>query len=126
MHHHKERIKNYWNCYWKNYKATTQVCYGFLSIVKPENDRGEELQAQRRIQYWNCLEYNIKIEFISFKSIDLNRNLTETQILGSFSLVEDAAQLNEVIIRAEKIYREIKLDKSVQCRTRHACKRRNS
>ena len=58
--------------------------------------------------------YNIKIEFISFKSIDLNqRSLTENTNLGTFSLVEDAAQLNEVIIRAEKSTVEIKLDKKV-------------
>ena len=58
--------------------------------------------------------YNIIIEFISFKSINIKeRKLTESSNLGTFSLVEDAAQLNEVIIRAEKSTVEIKLDKKV-------------
>tara|TARA_R110000868_G_scaffold57476_7_gene177452 strand:+ start:11183 stop:13663 length:2481 start_codon:yes stop_codon:yes gene_type:complete len=57
--------------------------------------------------------YTIKIEFISFKSIELKQTLKESTSLGAISLVEDAAQLNEVVIRAEKSTVEIKLDKKV-------------
>ncbi|NRT15523.1 outer membrane receptor protein involved in Fe transport [Flavobacterium sp. 28A] len=57
--------------------------------------------------------YTIKIEFISFKSIELKQALKESTNLGTIALVEDAAQLNEVVIRAEKSTVEIKLDKKV-------------
>ena len=58
--------------------------------------------------------YNIKIEFISFKPQEINNKaLTENTNLGTFSLAEDATQLNEVIVRAEKTTVEIKLDKKV-------------
>lgn len=58
--------------------------------------------------------YNIKIEFISFKAIEFNqRNLQKNVDLGTIALTEDAAQLNEVVVRAEKSTVEIKLDKKV-------------
>jgi outer membrane receptor for ferrienterochelin and colicins len=58
--------------------------------------------------------YDITIEFISFKSIDIKgKNITEKISLGTIGLEEDASQLNEVIIRAEKSSVEIKLDKKV-------------
>lgn len=58
--------------------------------------------------------YNIKIEFISFKAVVYNqRNLEKNTNLGTIALIEDAAQLNEVVIRAEKSTVEIKLDKKV-------------
>ena len=58
--------------------------------------------------------YNIKIEFISFKPIIIKaRTLNEKTNLGSIPLEEDATQLNEVVIRAEKSSVEIKLDKKV-------------
>ncbi|MEL1241369.1 TonB-dependent receptor domain-containing protein [Flavobacterium flavipallidum] len=58
--------------------------------------------------------YNIKIEFISFKSIEFNQRSLEKNIdLGVIALSEDAAQLNEVVVRAEKSTVEIKLDKKV-------------
>ncbi|MEO8253933.1 MAG: TonB-dependent receptor [Flavobacterium sp.] len=58
--------------------------------------------------------YNIKIEFISFKPIEYKqRQLDKNTDLGTIALVEDAAQLNEVVIRAEKSTVEIKLDKKV-------------
>ncbi|OYX84382.1 MAG: TonB-dependent receptor [Flavobacteriales bacterium 32-34-25] len=58
--------------------------------------------------------YNIKIEFISFKAIVYNqRKLDKNTDLGTIGLVEDAAQLNEVVVRAEKSTVEIKLDKKV-------------
>ncbi|MGA9639213.1 TonB-dependent receptor domain-containing protein [Flavobacterium sp.] len=58
--------------------------------------------------------YNIKVEFISFKPIEIEqRLLQENTSLGTFPLVEDAAQLNEVVIVAEKAAVEIKLDKKI-------------
>lgn len=58
--------------------------------------------------------YDIKIEFISFKTITIkDRNLQEKTNLGQIALEEDASQLNEVVVRAEKSSVEIKLDKKV-------------
>ena len=58
--------------------------------------------------------YDIKIEFISFKPIIIkDRNLAESTNLGQIALEEDATQLNEVVVRAEKSSVEIKLDKKV-------------
>ena len=58
--------------------------------------------------------YDIKIEFISFKSTEFKqRNLKSSTSLGLISLEEDANQLSEVVIRTEKTTVEIKLDKKV-------------
>lgn len=58
--------------------------------------------------------YNIKIEFISFKPLEIKaKTITENTNLGTITLQEDATQLNEVVIRAEKTTVEIKLDKKV-------------
>ena len=58
--------------------------------------------------------YDIKIEFISFKPIIFaQRKLQESTNLGQIALEEDASQLDEVIVRAEKTAVEIKLDKKV-------------
>lgn len=58
--------------------------------------------------------YDIKIEFISFKSTEIKqKNIQEDTNLGVVNLSEDAAQLNEVVVRAEKSTVEIKLDKKV-------------
>ena len=58
--------------------------------------------------------YTIKIEFISFKSILIKeRTLDKSINLGTIALIEDATQLNSVVIRAEKSTVEIKLDKKV-------------
>ncbi|QBN18183.1 outer membrane beta-barrel family protein [Flavobacterium nackdongense] len=58
--------------------------------------------------------YDIKIEFISFKPIILkDRKLLEKTNLGLIALEEDATQLNEVQVRAEKTTVDIKLDKKV-------------
>ncbi|HEX8017849.1 MAG TPA: carboxypeptidase-like regulatory domain-containing protein, partial [Flavobacterium sp.] len=43
--------------------------------------------------------YDIKIEFISFKSTDIKgRNISDDTNLGVVNLSEDAAQLNEVVV----------------------------
>jgi outer membrane receptor for ferrienterochelin and colicins len=58
--------------------------------------------------------YNIKIEFISFKAAEINnKSLIENTNLGTVSLVEDATQLDDVVIRAEATTVQIKLDKKV-------------
>ncbi|RVT76497.1 TonB-dependent receptor [Flavobacterium sufflavum] len=58
--------------------------------------------------------YTIKIEFISFKSVQFNqRDIQKNTDLGTITLAEDVAQLNEVVVRAEKSTVEIKLDKKV-------------
>lgn len=58
--------------------------------------------------------YNIRIEFISFKAIDIqNRQITSDTNLGTFYLEEDATLLNEVEIRQEISTVDIKLDKKV-------------
>ena len=58
--------------------------------------------------------YDIKIEFISFKPVILkDKNLNSKTNLGQITLEEDATQLNEVVVRSEKTSVEIKLDKKV-------------
>lgn len=58
--------------------------------------------------------YDIKIEFISFKSTEIkHKSIEDDTNLGVVNLSEDAAQLNEVVVRAEKSTVEIKLDKKV-------------
>lgn len=58
--------------------------------------------------------YDVKVEFISFKSTELKSQIyTEDTNLGTISLEEDATQLQAVEIRAEKTTVEIKLDKKV-------------
>ncbi len=58
--------------------------------------------------------YDISLEFISFKpTIIKQKQLTEAASLGTTALEEDATQLNEVVVRAEKSTVEIKLDKKV-------------
>jgi outer membrane receptor for ferrienterochelin and colicins len=58
--------------------------------------------------------YDISFEFISFKpTLISQKQLTENTNLGTTALEEDATQLNEVVVRAEKTTVEIKLDKKV-------------
>ena len=58
--------------------------------------------------------YDIKIEFISFKPIVIKgRELQKSTNLGQILIEDDATQLNEVVVRAEKSSVEIKLDKKV-------------
>jgi len=58
--------------------------------------------------------YDITVEFISFKSIDIKgKNITEKTSLGTIALEDDASQLDEVVVRSEKSSVEIKLDKKV-------------
>lgn len=58
--------------------------------------------------------YNVRYEFISFKTVqEKNKNLTTDTNLGTIFLQEDIAQLNDVVVIAEKSTVEIKLDKRV-------------
>jgi outer membrane receptor for ferrienterochelin and colicins len=58
--------------------------------------------------------YDVTLEFISFKPTVLSqKNLAEATNLGTIGLEEDATQLKEVVVRAEKTTVDIKLDKKV-------------
>ncbi|WP_309612996.1 TonB-dependent receptor domain-containing protein [Flavobacterium sp.] len=58
--------------------------------------------------------YDVTLEFISFKPTTISqKQLTQATNLGTIVLEEDATQLNEVVVRAEKSTVEIKLDKKV-------------
>lgn len=58
--------------------------------------------------------YDISFEFISFKpTVISQKQLSGSINLGTTALEEDATQLNEVVVRAEKTTVEIKLDKKV-------------
>ena len=58
--------------------------------------------------------YNAKVEFISFKSVVIaQKEFTSDTNLGTFSLVGDVEQLDEIQVIAEKSTVEIKLDKRV-------------
>ncbi|MES2411296.1 MAG: TonB-dependent receptor [Bacteroidota bacterium] len=58
--------------------------------------------------------YDIILEFISFKPTNVSqKQLTQATNLGTIALEEDATQLNEIVVRAEKTTVEIKLDKKV-------------
>lgn len=72
------------------------------------NNKGEyEVDVQPGI-------YDITFEFISFKSFTIKqKEITEKTVLNTISLEDDATQLDEVLIRAEKTTVEIKLDKKV-------------
>lgn len=62
----------------------------------------------------NAGEYNVRYEFISFKTVEVkNKNLTTDTNLGTVFLAEDVAQLNDVVVIAERSTVEIKLDKRV-------------
>jgi outer membrane receptor protein involved in Fe transport len=58
--------------------------------------------------------YNVRYEFISFKTISIkNKSLKTDTNLGTIFLEEDVAQLKDVVVVAEKSTVEIKLDKRV-------------
>lgn len=58
--------------------------------------------------------YDIRFEFISFKSYELkNQSISKDIKLQNVELSEDSQLLNEVVIRAERTTVEIKLDKKV-------------
>lgn len=59
-------------------------------------------------------KFNIKIEFMSFKTIEIkDKTISDDTNLGTIALVEDAKMIDEVVIRAERTSVDIKLDKKV-------------
>lgn len=62
----------------------------------------------------NAGVYDIKIEYISHKALEIKaKELTTDTNLGTITLEADATQLNEVVVRVEKTSVEIKLDKKI-------------
>ncbi len=58
--------------------------------------------------------YDVRIEYISFKTITLeDRSIERNEDLGTFEMEIDAQALDEVMIIAEKTTVEIKLDKKI-------------
>lgn len=58
--------------------------------------------------------YNIRIEFISFKTVEFKqREIKSNTNLGIIGLVDETTQLGEVVLRAEQSTVDIKLDKRV-------------
>ena len=59
-------------------------------------------------------KYNIKFEFISFKTLEMKeKSLTQNTNLGTIYLEDEAQKLDAVEIRVEKTSVDIKLDKKV-------------
>lgn len=100
-------------------KATNQPLeYATVTMVNVANEKsiaGGITDAKGEFSFdANAATYNIKVEFISFKTQEIkNKVLKESTNLGTFSLLDDAVQLNEVVIRSEKTTVDIKLDKKV-------------
>jgi outer membrane receptor for ferrienterochelin and colicins len=100
-------------------KATNQPLeYATVTMINVANEKsiaGGITDAKGEFSFdANAATYNIKVEFISFKTIEINnKTLNESTNLGTFSLLDDAVQLNEVVIRSEKTTVDIKLDKKV-------------
>lgn len=58
--------------------------------------------------------YEISIEYISFKTIKLpTQTLSEDKNFGTIKLVEDASNLDEIVVIAEKSTVQIRLDKRI-------------
>ena len=100
----------------KNSKQALE--YATITFINPKNPKAlaggiTNAKGEFNIEIFPGM-YTIKVEFISFKPIEIQERLLQKNTsLGTFSLVEDAAQLNEVIIKAEKAAVEIKLDKKI-------------
>ncbi|AWG22615.1 TonB-dependent receptor [Flavobacterium faecale] len=92
--------------------------YATITFVNPKNPKGitggiTDPKGEFSIDIIPGT-YNIKVEFISFKAIEIKGKLLQKSTsLGTFSLEEDAAQLKEVVITTEKSSVEIKLDKKI-------------
>ncbi|MCW2120127.1 TonB-dependent receptor domain-containing protein [Flavobacterium sp. 7A] len=100
-------------------KATNQPLeYATVTFTNPKNPKGITGGITDPKGNFNIDiipgTYNIKIEFISFRPIEINlKTIQKSTVLGTFSLEEDAAQLKEVVITSEKSSVEIKLDKKI-------------
>lgn len=87
----------------------------FESVRNPEMITGGITDAKGEFDIEvNAGNYNIRIEFISFKTVEFkNRNLQSNTNLGTVSLTDDSTMLEGVELRAEASTVEIKLDKRV-------------
>jgi len=100
-------------------KTTNQPLeYTTVTFQNPQNPSditGGITDAKGEFEFnINAGVYDVKIEFISFKVIEMKaRNLQQDTNLGSFALVEDATMLNAVEVRQEVSSVSIKLDKKV-------------
>jgi outer membrane receptor protein involved in Fe transport len=84
-------------------------------VNKPEIVTGGVTDIDGKFSFEiNSGTYNVRYEFISFKTISVkNKNLKTDTNLGTIFLEEDVAQLKDVVVIAEKSTVEIKLDKRV-------------
>lgn len=112
----KEKIKITGNVIEKTSKQPLE--YATITLTNPKNPKAlaggiTNVKGEFDIEIYPGM-YTIKIEFISFKPIEIQQRLLQKSIsLGTFSLVEDVAQLKEVIVTAEKSSVQIKLDKKI-------------
>ena len=84
-------------------------------VNKPEIVTGGVTDIDGKFSFEiNSGTYNVRYEFISFKTISVkNKSLKTDTNLGTIFLEEDVAQLKDVVVIAEKSTVEIKLDKRV-------------
>lgn len=100
-------------------KATNQpleyTTVTFQNTKNPSDVAGGITDAKGEFQFEiNSGVYDVKVEFISFKVIEMKqRNIIKDTNLGSFALVEDATLLNAVEVRQEVSTVSMKLDKKV-------------
>ncbi|WP_026703707.1 outer membrane beta-barrel family protein [Flavobacterium soli] len=100
-------------------KATKQPLeYTTVTFQNPQNPSditGGITDAKGEFQFEiNAGVYDVKVEFISFKPIEIKqRSILENTNLGSFALAEDATLLNAVEVRQEVSSVSLKLDKKV-------------
>ncbi|MDR6969097.1 outer membrane receptor protein involved in Fe transport [Flavobacterium arsenatis] len=87
----------------------------FQNPKNPSDITGGITDAKGEFEFnINAGVYDVKVEFISFKVIEMKgRNLQQDTNLGSFALVEDATMLNAVEVRQEVSTVSMKLDKKV-------------
>ena len=87
----------------------------FQNTKNPSDIAGGITDAKGEFQFEiNAGVYDVKVEFISFKVIEMKqRSLLKDTNLGSFALVEDATMLNAVEVRQEVSTVSMKLDKKV-------------
>lgn len=87
----------------------------FQNTKNPSDVAGGITDAKGEFQFEiNAGIYDVKVEFISFKVIEMKqRNLLKDTNLGSFALEEDATMLNAVEVRQAVSTVSMKLDKKV-------------
>ena len=86
-----------------------------VNVANPKSIAGGITDAKGEFSFdANAATYSIKIEFISFKTINISSKVISANTnLGTLAMQDEATVLNEVIIRTEKTTVEIKLDKKV-------------